>query len=488
MNNRRACKFAFGLLAVAIGFLTSTAQAQINWAIQSANSQVSFSGQMGLVVWNYDDGSLGGTKGVADANGNPTWLQLYNGVAQNDVGVPNWGPYAGNTSSLVTSSAGTISTTTGFLSNVNFGADPPDQTDFNSQFHPTVTFAQSGNYLPESDNGGSQGGPYGNPTPAQTALTLVGASGNSNFPAGNPLAAPLSAVPGGGPADAGGGPNGTGTAGRIALTNTAGYASSGNTAVPVSQVHITDPSVNPAGTVPGFDTSKLTFTGVLAAAYNYIPDASASATINNLGGGFPVNNAFTQSSFYSLVLLATGGQTGIDGINNNYSGAQAQGWITRAGTNTSPLPGYILHIPYQADIPFGGGAAPAGSITALGYGSNIGTAIYFDLRFQATFTALSTNVIEGDANSDGVVNGLDVNQVAGHWLATDPNRMGAGDVNGDGVVNGLDVNQIASHWLQSNGGGSGSGSGTAVPEPGSVVLLGLGALGLALARRRMGTK
>ncbi|HEY1597955.1 MAG TPA: hypothetical protein VGG64_00025, partial [Pirellulales bacterium] len=67
MNNRRACKFAFGLLAVAIGFLTSTAQAQINWAIQSANSQVSFSGQMGLVVWNYDDGSLGGTKGVADA-------------------------------------------------------------------------------------------------------------------------------------------------------------------------------------------------------------------------------------------------------------------------------------------------------------------------------------------------------------------------------------------------------------------------------------
>ena len=235
-----------------------------------------------------------------------------------------------------------------------------------------------------------------------------------------PLAAPLSAVPGGGPNDAGGGPNGTGTAGRIALTNTAGYASSGNVAVPVSQVAITDPSVNPAGTVPGFDTSKLTFTGVLAAAFNYAPDASASSTINALGGGFPVATAFTQSSFYNLILASNGGTTGITGINNNYSGAAAQGWITRQGTNASPLPGYVLHVPYQADIPFGTGLAPGGSLNALGYSNDIGTAVYFDLRFQATFTALSTNVVLGDANTDGVVNGLDINLVAGHWLKPTP--------------------------------------------------------------------
>ena len=165
MNNRSACKIAFGVLAVAIGLLGSTANAQINWAIQSANSQVSFTGEMGMVLWNYSDGGLGGTKGVTDPNGNPTWLQLYTGVAQNDTGVAGWGPYAGNTSSLVTSSAGTISTATGFLSNVNFGPDPANQTNFATQFNPTVTFAQSGNYLPQANTGGSAGGTYGTPTP-----------------------------------------------------------------------------------------------------------------------------------------------------------------------------------------------------------------------------------------------------------------------------------------------------------------------------------
>jgi Ca2+-binding RTX toxin-like protein len=52
----------------------------------------------------------------------------------------------------------------------------------------------------------------------------------------------------------------------------------------------------------------------------------------------------------------------------------------------------------------------------------------------------------GDLNFDGIVNGLDSNAVATHWLGAGP----AGDGNYDGIVNGLDSNLISSHWLQSS--------------------------------------
>jgi len=74
---------------------------------------------------------------------------------------------------------------------------------------------------------------------------------------------------------------------------------------------------------------------------------------------------------------------------------------------------------------------------------------------QFTFTATA---LPGDANHDGVVNGLDISVVAGHWLSAGP----SGDVNSDGVVNGLDISLIAGHWLSTPGGaGSGANGGTA---------------------------
>jgi hypothetical protein len=91
----------------------------------------------------------------------------------------------------------------------------------------------------------------------------------------------------------------------------------------------------------------------------------------------------------------------------------------------------------------------------------------------------------GDANGDGIVNGLDINKLAGHWLAVGSNV--AGDVNGDGVVNGLDVNTIAGNWLATYGTGSGAGSGSAVPEP-ATWLLGCCGGTLLLFLRRVGTR
>lgn len=86
--------------------------------------------------------------------------------------------------------------------------------------------------------------------------------------------------------------------------------------------------------------------------------------------------------------------------------------------------------------------------------------------------------LPGDVNSDGIVNGLDINVIASHWLQSGPGI--AGDANGDGVVNGLDINLIATHWLLSDGG---SGSAT-VPEPATAFLAALGGLALLAHRRR----
>ena len=61
----------------------------------------------------------------------------------------------------------------------------------------------------------------------------------------------------------------------------------------------------------------------------------------------------------------------------------------------------------------------------------------------ATFTR-RLDVLPGDVNDDGVVNGLDVVDVHNEWLGIDgavPTIFG--DINGDGVVNGTDYNDVA---------------------------------------------
>ena len=84
------------------------------------------------------------------------------------------------------------------------------------------------------------------------------------------------------------------------------------------------------------------------------------------------------------------------------------------------------------------------------------------------------NVLPGDTNQDGIVNGLDIAQIASHWL-----QVGGiiGDTNGDNIVNGLDISAVASHWLAMLPAGSpgGNANSSAIGNGGAVASLAGGA-------------
>jgi formylglycine-generating enzyme len=100
-----------------------------------------------------------------------------------------------------------------------------------------------------------------------------------------------------------------------------------------------------------------------------------------------------------------------------------------------------------------------------------------DAQTGFRLATIPTSTLFADVNHDHVVNGLDLNVIAGKWLQS---GIGIdGDANGDGVVNGLDLNVIASNWLQSAGG---AGAGSSVPEPSTLILTALGGFALLAYR------
>jgi len=202
-----------------------------------------------------------------------------------------------------------------------------------------------------------------------------------------------------------------------------------------------------AGAIPvaagSFDATKLSFWGALGASISL----AVAADPNSIEGVAP------------LALVATTTTFGPQAVANQLAGAT--GTITRSG------PDYILTAPFtntlilQEDSPL-------------------------QIPLDITLVA-KANIVEGDANFDGVVNIQDITLIANKWLTKDlVHKLGQGDVNGDGTVDIQDVTMAANHWLQTPPALGGGGSVTAVPEPGSLVLLGCGAVCAILVVRRHG--
>jgi hypothetical protein len=168
---------------------------------------------------------------------------------------------------------------------------------------------------------------------------------------------------------------------------------------------------------------------------------------------------------------------GITGNVNEPAGTNPDGFITR-GTGANSYQ-YILNLP-----------TPGLAETRITGGNYVNLVLTYNLVAAA-------NLVPGDANFDGIVNGQDIAAVASNWLSMNANKIGTGDVTGDGIVNGQDIAMIASHWLNTTPGlpsqfvaplqdpnNPGGGGGSAVPEPGTWLLLGLG--GVWVVRRRKG--
>ncbi len=84
----------------------------------------------------------------------------------------------------------------------------------------------------------------------------------------------------------------------------------------------------------------------------------------------------------------------------------------------------------------------------------------------------------GDANCDGSVNGADLGAVLANFSKTGM-TWSQGDFNGDGTVNGADLGAVLANFNKS------VNATAAVPEPSTLILLGIGAIGLLCYAWRM---
>ena len=94
------------------------------------------------------------------------------------------------------------------------------------------------------------------------------------------------------------------------------------------------------------------------------------------------------------------------------------------------------------------------------------------------------NLIQGDADGNGTVNGADLNTVLTNYNQTVPSgRTGwmDGDFDGNGMVNGADLNTVLSNYNQSLGWVT-----NAVPEPSTLLLAVVGLVGLLVHAWRKG--
>jgi len=96
---------------------------------------------------------------------------------------------------------------------------------------------------------------------------------------------------------------------------------------------------------------------------------------------------------------------------------------------------------------------------------------YAQRNIQWRFIA-PIQIIPGDTNGDGVVNGSDLSVLLGNWLAEVAGGSADGDFNLSGTVDGSDLSVLLGNWLQPMN----TQSHTLIPEPSSLFALLVGML------------
>ena len=123
-----------------------------------------------------------------------------------------------------------------------------------------------------------------------------------------------------------------------------------------------------------------------------------------------------------------------------------------------------------------------GDLYGIGVTGNGTVATGFWVNSIGANVSYYSNLIAGDANNDGKVDGSDVTILAGNWQKGVSDGLTAaweeGDFNGDGKVDGSDVTILAGNWQAGV-----TAAAASVPEPGTIVLL-ISAIASLLILRR----
>jgi hypothetical protein len=264
-------------------------------------------------------------------------------------------------------------------------------------------------------------------------------------------------------------------------SNTYGTGGGGTTVTAGSHLVVS----NTAGSATGAGAVTIHGTlaggGIIAGPVSFVGGTLAPSNGGAAPASLTVGSTSLDASSTINYQLGTPGSVG-RGVNDL---TVVNGNLTLAGTlNVTNLAGFGVGVYELFDY--------TGSLTDKGLAlGSLPTGFTFKLDEstpgKVDLDVIQSSVLPGDVNHDGIVNGLDINLVASHWLNAGVGIPG--DANGDGVVNGLDINSIASHWLATSNGAQGAlvlgaNSATNVPEPSSLLLIAVGAAALACVSRR----
>jgi len=204
-------------------------------------------------------------------------------------------------------------------------------------------------------------------------------------------------------------------------------------------------------------------------------------------GSLVVVGAYEQTAGGSIVMEVFG--DGGPGVGHDILGVN--GSVTLAGELVIETDGFQPTYGQVFDL-IGTSSSIVGRFDTI-HGPELNGGLVWGLIYSPSMVSIAA-VLPGDANLDGVVDGLDIGAVVSGFDGG--SSWVEGDFNGDGVVDGLDVGIITSYFgvaadletlvlalEESDGGGVGAAAALrSIPEPASAMLLALG--GVALAGRR----